>query len=150
MSDIALAWNADLGCADWTLVSGDVQTGSDLETAVIISLFTDAVASPDYVPSDGNPRGWWATSEPRGFSVGSNLWELDRAKKTNETLLKAKNFAATALQWLIDDGVADTITVAAEWQGSTNTPVLALAIVIIEPDGTVSTFKYGWAWGTIN
>ena len=55
----------------------------DLQTAILISLFTDAQASPDDMIQDGSgdPRGWWGdlgSSKP----IGSKLWLLGRAKQT--------------------------------------------------------------------
>ena len=144
MPDIALTWDAANGVADWTLGADDIATGDDLLTAVIISLFTDAPATADYVPRDGDRRGWWADPYA-GITLGSNLWQIGRATKTTATLTLARQSAARALQWLVDDGVAATVDVQAEWQGS-ETPRLAMAITITAPDGTARPFRFSWAW----
>ena len=138
MPDLYLKWHPETGTADWS------PTGSDLETSVLLSLFTDAAASPDFVPMDGDRRGWWATAF-ESSELGSQLWELERAKKTDAALALATGTAQRALQWMIDDGVAVTIDVAGEWQGTT----IALVVTIAQPDGTVNVYRYGWAWSAL-
>jgi len=82
-----------------------------LETAVSISLFTDARVDGD--------RGWWADkfADISGDVIGSKLWTLGRAKVTTETLRKAEDYAREALQWMIRDGVVKSISVRAEAYG---------------------------------
>jgi phage gp46-like protein len=108
--DIQVLWDNTNALGDWGLAQGDLQTGQDLETACLVSLFTDALATPDFIPTDGtgDRRGWWADT----YEVtppGSNLWQLDRAKKTRDTLGAARGYTLDALQWLIDDGVAKAV-----------------------------------------
>lgn len=87
-----------------------------LVRAVINSLFSWAPAQPgDSVP-DGEAQGWWGdtyASEPNDV-FGSRLWELLRGKVTQETLAKAGEYAKEALQWLIDDAVAESVAATAE------------------------------------
>jgi len=149
VADIAIVWNPLQGYGDWVMGDGDIQTGSDLETAVLVSLFTDRVATPDYVPAPGDTdtRGWWADAYNQD-AIGSNIWQLERHVKTDATLNEAIAMANNALQWLIDDGVASAVSVTAEWQGS-EALMLAMAISITEPNGSVQAFNYSWAWGTI-
>lgn len=145
MTDIRLVWDEANGRGDWVLGAGDLQTGSDLETAVLLSLFTDRVLPVGQVPPDGtdDPRGWWAdTYEPS--PIGSRLWTLKRAVKSASTLSRARDYAREALAWLIDDGVVRRVDVFAEWQNVTR---LALQITLTGPDGAISRFRYAWAWG---
>ena len=104
MSDIFLAWNNATGMADWSA------TGTALETSIILSLFTDAAGAPDFVPLDGDPRGWWATAYA-GRETGSQLWQIERGVVSDATLKLAIGTAQAALQWLIDDGVAAAVAV---------------------------------------
>jgi phage gp46-like protein len=78
MPDIQTLWNVTTG--DWNLVPGDVQSGDDLESAVLISLFTDRRAeASDVVPDGSNDRrGWWGDSGSL-YLIGSRLWLLRRA-----------------------------------------------------------------------
>lgn len=130
------------------LAEGDLQTGQDLETACLVSLFTDRLATPDFVPTDGTSdrRGWWAdpyNEQP----LGSNLWQLERAIKNRDTLGTARRYAEAALQWLVDDGVAKQLVVNTGWLGpQTGSTLLGIGIAILKPDGSVTRFTFGWAW----
>lgn len=101
---------ADLGRADGL----NLETDGGLETAVIISLFTNArAADDDDIVHGSDPNGWWADQylEPTGRRTGSKLWLLHRAKLTAKTIEQARTYAKEALQWLITDGVASSVTV---------------------------------------
>ena len=135
MSDIYLQWNQETQTCDWSA------TGTDLETAVLFSLFTDAQAAPDFVPLDGDRRGHWSTAYS-GREVGSRLWQLDRAIKSDANLKLGIGEAQRCLQWMIASGLASAVAVDGEWQGTT----LALSVVITAPDGGVNVYRYGWAW----
>jgi phage gp46-like protein len=141
--DIYIAWDNTQALGDWALAEGDLQTGQDLETACLVSLFTDKLATPDFTPTDGTTdrRGWWADLYDR--PLGSNLWQLERAKKTRETLGLAQRYAQDALQWLIDDGVATGVLVNTQWLTAT---MLGIAVAITKPNGSQSRFMFGWAW----
>ncbi len=150
MPDLALVWNQTLQCADWQIVNGDLAQGADLQTAVIKSLFTDRVAEASYVNNDGsqNRRGWWGDSyRPR--LIGSRLWQLKRAVKSNSTglLAQAQTICEEALQWLIDDRVASKVTVICNY---TTPTMIAISVVITEPTtNNKIKFQFGWAWSQI-
>jgi phage gp46-like protein len=146
MTDIAIVWDTANARGDWQIVNGDLKAGSDLESAVLLSLFTDARASEDYVlpPGDDDPRGWWATTY-LGYEIGSRLWQYKRAKKAANTNLPASIQAEClrALQWMVDDRVADLIAVTTGWITPT---AIGIAIVITQPTGAKPNFTYSWAW----
>lgn len=122
----------------------DLQAGDDLFTAVLISLFTDATASDDDVIPDGSndPRGWWGDiGETVG--IGSKLWLRDRSKQTALTLELVRNDIVEALQWLIDDQVAASVTVTAEWS---RPGFLGSLIIITRTDGSLASMQFDWAW----
>lgn len=125
-----------------------LQTGSDLQTAVLISLFTDRMAAPDDVIPDGSndPRGWWGDSG-NTVQIGSRLWLLQRAKQTQETLQRANDYIVESLQWLIDDGVVAKFDVLVEW---TQTSELGAQVVAYKQDGSTVASAYTWAWKGIN
>ncbi len=115
--DIALkhttGFEFDIGIA-----APDLATDAGMRTAVIISLFTDRIAEAvDDVDANANRRGWWADilSDVQGDKIGSRLWLLGRSKQTKDTLLRAKEYAQEALQWLLDDGVASRLQIETEW-----------------------------------
>jgi len=144
MSDITTVWSGPLnGRGDWQLAGADLLSGDDLQTAVLISLFTDRVAQPDDVIPDGttDPRGWWGDDPER--PVGSRLWLLGRAKQTTETLAAAQDYIVEALQWLIDDGVAAAVDVVVQW---VRPRVLGAQVTVRRADGTTRPFNFSWAW----
>lgn len=148
MTDILLQWNPALAQGDWNTAQGGIavsQTGSDdLKTAVLVSLFTDRRAGPDYKPpdSDTDPRGWWADTYT-GTPIGSLLWTLRRAKKAAnvDVLAQARTFCVQALQWLLDDGIAAAVDVTTFWfvPGA-----MGITVSITKPSG--EAFGYAWTW----
>jgi phage gp46-like protein len=117
MTDFALKWNGD--SADLQVCQNDLLVTDELDTAVIISLFTDALAPADeQLPDDtGDRRGWWGDSfqDVDGDSDGSVLWLLAREIQTQQTLERAQTYSRKALKWMIDDGVASAVSVVASY-----------------------------------
>lgn len=146
--DIWVLWDNVNTIGDWVMAAGDLQTGYDLQTACLVSLFTDKRATADFTPTDGTAdrRGWWAdrySDEP----LGSNLWQLERAHKTRDTLGLAQRFASDALQWLVADGVAQAVVVDTQWlEPAGGGTFLGIRVVITKPDGSMTKFTFGWAW----
>ena len=142
--DISLVWDAVNGRADFAMDGATLATGDDLQTAVIISLFTDAVADPaDFMPDDErlDPRGWWADTYEAPDQIGSKLWQAFWRVRNQDTLNWARDTATRALQWLIDDGVAASVEVIPSFYGKGG---LALSIIITEPSGRTSPFRFAW------
>jgi phage gp46-like protein len=146
--DLLVQWDNANTIGDWLLAEGDIQTGQDLESACLVSLFTDKLATPDFTPTDGTTdrRGWWAdplNDQP----LGSNLWQLERAKKTRDTLGTARRYAQDALAWLVTDGVAQRVDVDTMWLGDQRgSTFLGIQIQITKPDQSMTRFVFGWAW----
>lgn len=118
MPDIAIIWNPVYGEGDWARPDQETAAGGDLVAAVLVSLFTDRRATPEFVLTDGTTdrRGCWTDSlddEP----IGSRLWQLDRARRDQATLHRARDFCAEALAWLKRDGLATKIDVLTFWAG---------------------------------
>lgn len=116
-----------------------------LGRAVTISLFTHRRAGPgDTLPGaplDAGGRGWWADAVPvvGGDLIGSRLWLLERAGQSPQTLRRAEGYALEALAWLKDDGVAEEITVTAEWP---RPGMLGLTVGITPPSGEPERFRF--------
>lgn len=147
--DIAIVFDGPNARGDWQMNGADLLSGADLQSAVMVSLFTDAWAGTDFSPPDGarDNRGWWADTYT-GDPIGSRLWTLARATKTTATLNLAQKYAENSLQWLIDDGLAASVVVNAAWQ-SQQAAMLALRITITEPSGQKSVLNYGLPWSEI-
>lgn len=152
MTDIALLWNADEGRADLALARGDLRLDDGLRTAILISLFSDALArgDDDLAQADGGPgddrRGWWGDVPVGGETprrVGSRLWLLRRAKATEGTRLRALTMVREALAWMIQDGVVDRLDVDAVLAGA---PPDRLLLTLTLRRGAVSErFDLPWA-----
>ena len=148
MSDITIQWEVAQGRGDWVLSGALIETGQDLETAVIVSLFTDRVAAADDAIPDGtgDRRGWWGDSG-HSMPIGSRLWLLDRAKGSGETLASARDYIAEALQWLIDDGVVASFEIAVEWTAPSQ---LGAQVIATRNDGTTVPMSFPWVWAGIS
>jgi phage gp46-like protein len=93
------------------------ETGLDLETAVLISWFTERRLEPgdDGAESLDYSGGWWGDSYGvEGDRWGSRFWRLARQKATQDNISNAKIWAEEALAWMIEDGVTPAITVETE------------------------------------
>lgn len=143
MSDITTAWSPALGRGDWVQLGAQLQSGNDLSTAVLISLFTDRIAHVDDIIPDGttDPRGWWA--DDPAYPIGSRLWLLTRAKQTSETLARAQDYIAEALQWLIDDGVVARFGITVEW---TRSGQLGARVTAYRSDGSTTALNFASVW----
>jgi phage gp46-like protein len=159
-ADVRTIWAPETSpySGDWLLDPPGLATDHNLETAVLLSLFTDASAHDDDVIPDGTDdrRGWWGNWQaPEGIALGSRLWLLSREKSTEETLQRAEEIAAEALAWMLDDDpqgvwgrVAARVDVAAHYLevGAVPPATLALRVRITRYDGTVYDEQFGWAW----
>lgn len=161
--DIAIIWDDAQARGDWSTQNGDLALDNPLQTAIMVSLFTDRVApetlsnldksvgisaAPDAAGSNHNDRrGWWGDAfaqEP----IGSRLWQMQRVIKAEQTsvLREAEAICHEALQWLIDDGLAASVSVSASW-AKNSTPTLQFFVSLTEPGtNTTQQFYYSWAW----
>jgi phage gp46-like protein len=125
-----------------------------LATAVILSLFTDARAgADDTLPHGQTDRRGWAGDEFMPAATGQDawgslLWLLYAGKVTPDIPERARYYAAAALDWLVRDGIASRVDVAATWvRGASGiADRLAIRPTIWQP-GQVSPV-YDVLWGT--
>jgi len=152
--DISIAFDGETMSSDWLVANGDISTDGGLASAVIVSLFSNARALPgDRLPEDPAPpwdqvgqrapfpnrQGFWGdaikpANVPAGAPhvTGSRLWLLSREKNLPEVLARAEAYAREALTWLLDDGAASRLDVAAT---AIRTEWLALHVRIWRPTG---------------
>jgi len=147
MSDIKTVWVAMPGYGDWQIIDGALDSGDDLETAVFISLFSDRQANSDDVIPDGSTdrRGWWGDQD-QAVLLGSRLWLLSRSRLDDNAAKMAVIYAKEALQWLLDDQVAESVTVTATIQGPQQ---LNVAVIITQRTGT-NRYQFAWAWNQLS
>ncbi len=147
LADLALTWDLDVGAADLSMIDSDLASDRGLQTAVLLSLFTDRRAEADDKPPSGDARdrrGWWADqfSAVEGDRIGSRLWLLDRGKRTNETVLRAREYVLEALAWMIEDRVVASIDVQIE----TTSSALLIAVGLQRPGRDPVTFRFAHVW----
>lgn len=146
---IALVYDNDAQRADLDRgAAGDenIQTDEGLNTAVLVSLFTRRLAANDDEltdPLSEDRMGWWADpyADVTDDLIGSRLWLLRRSKTSQSTMNLAKTYIEEALQWLIDDGVAESITVEVERHAE---GVLAFRVEILKPTDPASRWVGVW------
>ena len=140
----------DHGRSDIQLSNGDLVADDGLRTAVVLSLLTDRRANPGDVLPDGSDdrSGWWADMLARadGDRFGSRLWLLSREKNLAEVRRRAETYAAEALEWLREDGIANTIEVEAE---TVATDRLGMKIRIIRTDGQAIEERFNNLWESL-
>lgn len=147
MVDIAVAWSNEHLRGDWVIQNGTFLIDPGLHSAVLVSLFTNRRAPADWVPPAGSPptRGGYPGDTYTKRPLGSWLWLLYRSKIGDRqgVLNQAQNYCQLALKWLIDDGIAASVTVQTGWivPGT-----MGIEIVITKPTGLTVPFSFAWAW----
>jgi phage gp46-like protein len=145
---LALRWDNTVGAARLQKTKqGALAIDSSLESMVLISLFTDAEATPSEIKSAGLDRqqGWWADADslrdPKHRRRGSKLWLLSRGKTTLETLRRAEGYIRDSLQWLVDEGIVATVAVV------TTRPrpgVVGIDLTLTRPSKLLPAYKRFW------
>jgi len=126
---------------DWLLAGPSLASGDDLQTAILISLFTDRLAAASDQTPDGDRRGWWG-DDPHHL-MGSRLWLLGRVKGPQDVAKRAHDYAAEALQWLIDDQVVARFDINAQWIARSR---LNLIVTAYRQDGSHVALKFDNVW----
>jgi phage gp46-like protein len=146
MADAAMVMTENGGAL---LLSGfDLERDDGLQTAVIISLFTDRRASPEQIPVDlpqDDLRGYWgdiANATPSD-NTGSLLWLLAREKQLPQILGRAQQYCREALAWMVEDLVATRVEVTAEFvaQGW-----MLILVDIFRPTGSPVRYRFNYEW----
>lgn len=151
--DIKIQWDSETGYGSITIDAEklDLSTDEGLQTAVIISLFTDRRANDEELPAGvTSKRGWWgdSLSDIDGDAIGSKLWLIQREKELNSVAMRAEQYAREALQWLISTRIASQVDVTAELLGNGR---LGLGVRIHRPSKLVEyRFNYNWDAQEVN
>jgi len=103
------------GSPNWHVTrAGTLDRSHWVEGWIAQQLFTRGEVSCDEHPLRERAGGWWADAfRSETFRSGSKLWALQWAPVNNETLVRAKNFALEALQYLMAWGIVSRINVDA-------------------------------------
>ena len=122
----------------------DLLRDPGFETAVLISLFTDARASDtDTLPGTNVSRRGYFGSELMGFNIGSKLWLLERSNLDDNTFRLAEQYIKDALDWMRTDGIAASIEAVASKGGPRQ---LNFAVKIKRKDVDDISFKFFANW----
>jgi hypothetical protein len=137
-TDIKLIFNEDQQYYDIDFKNGDFLLTQGLETAILMSIYCQQRDDSIEVSSS---RGGWAGNELQsvaGFQQGSKLWTLYQSAATEDVANLAQNFIEDALQWLIDDGIAEEISVVTSVIDNSKLQ----AEVTITRNSNIETFKF--------
>lgn len=146
MADAAMVMTENGGAL---LLSGfDLERDDGLQTAVIISLFTDRRASPEQIPVElpqDDLRGYWGdiSNATPSDKTGSLLWLLAREKQLPQILGRAQQYCREALAWMVEDLVAIRVEVTAEFvaQGW-----MLILVDIFRPTGSPVRYRFNYEW----
>jgi phage gp46-like protein len=133
MPDLAIIPETIGALGDVQYVGGDILTDAGLQTAVYISLFTDAF------DADTGAGGYWGDTVD-DQPGGSLLWTLARTVISPTLPGRIETMCRDALQWLIDAGAADAVDVTATISGQFS---VTIAISITQ-SGVQSQYSYNW------
>lgn len=146
MADAAMVMTDNGGAL--VLEGFDLGRDDGLETAVIISLFTDRRASVEQIPAElpqSDLRGYWGDvgNTTPSDQTGSLLWLLAREKQLPQIIGRAQQYCREALAWMIDDLVATRIEVSAEFvaQGW-----MLILVDIFRPTGPPVRYRFNYEW----
>ena len=126
------------------LESGDLKADETLETAILISLFTDERVTVEELPlGQTDKRGYWGDLYPvkPGDKIGSKLWTLERTKSNTSVLAAIESRISEALEWLIDDGAAASVSVEGEIDTYNQ---MFFTIEIARPSGENDRYSLIW------
>lgn len=142
MQDVLIRANSD-GLYDFVIEGNEFASAGGFETAIPVSLFTDARAPAALVAEPQNRRGWignlMTASTMR--QLGSILWALDQTRITQETLNLARLEAQSAFQWMLDDGVALGVLIDLSRSSSGG---ITITIQITDTSNVVSRYQTLW------
>lgn len=135
----------DLQCrrGDLSITLDDLTQEDTLETAVMLSLYTDRR------DDESGDRGWWGdcVADHVGDRFGSRLWLLDRAKRSAQTLTLVEEYAREATAWLVEDKAAQSVTVSAQYL-TADASAVGLTVTIVDPVGLTRVYNFARASGT--
>jgi len=124
--DVRLICTTDGG--DVAFANGQPDMDQGLETAVYISLFSS--------------KTWWGNALG-GSALGSDLETILSQTLSNRTRLDAEEYARQALRWMLEEGIAKAVTVAATIP---RVDTLLLTVTVEQPGNAISRLRYQINW----
>ena len=110
---IDVKFNLDeYGSVDFDIEDGDLKHEDGFDTAIWISLFTDARATESQVLIPEHRRGWLADIlSINNRKLGGYLWLIDQSRLVQKTLNEAIDYARKSLEWMLEDDICEQINV---------------------------------------
>ena len=151
MGDARIVFDNATGYGDLAMDGNGLETGLELETAILISLFTDGQADPGDIVFEKDPKGWWADTyaaleDPAlpliaNDRIGSKLWQVFSRQRTQETLNWMADQIRISLNWMLVDGAASSIDVTPRFTGSGGVG----AEIVVTSLGVPTVYDFAWA-----
>ncbi len=143
MTQDVLLEQIDPGIFDLVIAYSVLDTVLGFETAIIVSLLSDARASAATVTIPSRRGGWVGNIETAdtGRQYGSRLWTFNQARLTDGILNDISVAAQESLAWMIQDGVAKSVSAVAV---QSDTREATINIAIVTPAGTEERYSLKW------
>lgn len=142
MQDIMIRANSD-GLYDFVVSGAVFASAGGFETAIPVSLFTDARAPAAIVAEPQYRRGWIGNMLTAATmrQLGSILWTLEQARITQREINIARLAAQDAFQWMLDDGEALGVLVDVQLSARSG---FIINIQITDTSNVVSRYQTLW------
>lgn len=129
------------GLYDYQIVDGDFLGDDSFDTDILSSLLVDARADSSEIQQPENRRGWFGDEfmVDNTYNLGSKLWLLEQSRNVNLTVTKSETFTSEALQWILDNKLADIVDVSSELKAPDE---LFINIDIFVDDNKIATFTF--------
>jgi len=101
--------------------NGDLKGSNSIDTAVLMSLFTDKRADASEIRDSKERRGWWGNlfNDNEDYEIGSKLWlSTNQGRLTDDTLNAINSQALNCLVWMKEDNIVDDIKVSSNIIGN--------------------------------
>lgn len=129
--------------------AGDLAVTQGLDSAILVSLFSDRRARDDEVADPLRRRGWIGdlVAEVAGDVHGSGLWFFEQSRLDEETRIGVRDESEAALDWMVVDRLIRTAEASV-------TPVhdrrrSEIFIRLGHPDGTEDVKAFSLADATV-
>ena len=108
MTDVALKFDS-AGYYDISLdESGQLAVEDNYDTAILYSIYGEARANDSEMADTHRQRGWIG-NESLPYENGSTVWLYEQARITRTTLNAVRNEIFKAVDWFVEDGLAESI-----------------------------------------
>lgn len=147
MQDLLITADAD-GLYDLSVdeETKDFKLAQGFETAIPVSLFTDARAEAFQVHNSRFRRGWIGNLDTfaEGFELGSQQWVYDQSRNSAEVRNSLRNTVQSSLQWFVNQGIVSSVQVDDPFVSVSDTTSLFIPIVFTGLDNVLSPYVTLW------